>query len=72
MKSLRKERYIRHPKARLTIKLFNQKVKTSRAIMDENSEEFARWSLVNWDNPSITAEELYDISELKSVKNEKK
>lgn len=40
--------------------------------MDENSEEFARWSLVNWDNPSITAEELYDISELKSVKNEKK
>lgn len=33
-----------------------------------NIEEFYRWSLAEWNNPRIEAEELFDISEIISVK----
>ena len=34
-----------------------------------NIEEFYRWSLTEWNNPRIEAEELFDISEIISIKN---
>lgn len=33
-----------------------------------NIEEFYRWSLSEWNNPRIEAEELFDISEIISIK----